>query len=326
MQLTEAFFHGQDHIVAATDGMLTPYRFSADRLAYYNNEDKVLGTRAENSSGISIEFETAADMFTLDVRLTNEVRNENSVTVYENGHLTQIIGMTWDEPKTKLIYRKKQESMLGKRCHYAIYLPVMATASVQNLSAEDATPTPKRAKQLLALGDSITQGVHAQASAHAYATRLARRFDLELCNQAVGGYYFNDAAFVKDANPSVITLAYGINDICRFGEEADPAAVVLQNADACFAKLGVLYPRVPVFCLTPIWRADFAPEQLPIYEKLTAGLLALCAKHGAHALDGSVLFPHDAGLFTDGYLHPNDDGFAVMAEIFADAIGAAGVL
>lgn len=323
MKLTKAFFHGQNHIVTEENGMLTPYRFSQDRLAYYANEDEILGARANNSSSISIEFTTSEDLFTLDVAFSNEVRNENSLTVYEDGHLAQIIGFTWDEPKTQIIYRKKNSQKLGKECHYAIYLPTMATASVQNLSAEDATPTPQRTKLLLALGDSITQGVYTQASAHAYPTRLARRFGLEVCNQAVGGYYFNANAFVKDADPSIITLAYGINDLSRTNSDA---VQILKDAEICIQKIAALYPNIPVFCITPIWRADFMPEQLPAYDALTEGLLALCEQYGLYAINGRDTFPHDAGLFTDGYLHPSDDGFAIMERLFADAFMAAGVV
>ncbi len=322
MLLTDAFFHGHDHIVENARGLLTPYRFSAERIAFYSAENEVFSPRAQNSSGISIEFETCADSFTLDLCLTNEVRNENSLTIYEDGHLAQIVGITWDEPKTKLIYRKKNTLKAGKACQYAIYLPTMATASVQNLSAEDAKPLPKREKQLLALGDSITQGVYAQASAHAYPTRLARQFGMELCNQGVGGYHFRADAFEQEADPSVITLSYGINDISVHTGEENAAQVILANAEACFAKLAAVYPGVPMVCLTPIWRADFAPAQLPIYDAVTKGLLALCEKYGVYGIDGSVRFPHDDTLFTDGYLHPTDDGFAVMAEIFADGIKA----
>ncbi len=323
MKLTEAFFHGQNHIVAEENGMITPYRFTQDRLAYYADEDDIFAPRANNSSGISIEFTSSADEFTLDVAFADEVRCENSLTVYEDGHLAQIIGFTWDEPKTQIIYRKKNSQKEGKECHYAIYLPTMATASVQNLSAEDAVPTPQRETQLLALGDSITHGVYAQASAHAYPTRLARRFGMEVCNQAVGGYYFNADAFLNDANPSIITLAYGINDLSRTNSDA---VQVLKDAETCIQKIAALYPDIPVFCITPIWRADFTPEQLPAYDALTEGLLALCEQYGLYSINGRDTFPHDAHLFTDGYLHPSDDGFAIMERLFADAFVAAGVV
>lgn len=319
MKLTEAFFHGQHHIVTEADGMLTPYRLSADRIAFYSQENEVFAPRAENSSGISIEFESSADEFTLDVRFSNEVRNENSLTVYEDGHLTQIVGITWAEPKTQLRYLKKNQLKLGQTCRYAIYLPTMATASVQNLSAEDATPLPKRAKQLLTLGDSITQGVYAQASANAYTTRLARKFGMELCNQGVGGYYFNADAFVKDTDPSIITIAYGINDISRLEAlpTAEIAPFILNCAEGCFAKLQMLYPGIPMICLTPLWRADFRAEQIPAFEALTEGLLKLCKQYQITTINGCEAFPHDTDLFTDGYLHPNDDGFAIMADAIA---------
>ncbi len=322
MQFTDAFFHGHDHIVTGADGMCTPYRFSPARLAFYADEDEIFAPRAQNSSGISIEFTTSADMFSFDLHITNEVRNENSITVYEDGALVQIIGVTRDEPKTKVIYRKKNEHKMGKPCHYAFYLPTMATASVQNLSAEDAVPQPKRAKQLLALGDSITQGVYAQASAHAYATRLARKFEMELCNHAVGGYYFNQELLGAEAQPDVITVAYGINDISKFGD----ATLILSLAEDFFAKLVAVYPNIPVFCITPLWRANFLPEQLPIYNVVTQGLLALCEKYQLHAMNGCDVFPHDATLFTDGFLHPNDDGFAIIAEAFAAELQRAGVV
>lgn len=322
--IKEAFFHGHDHVTETEDGYTIPYRMTPARLTYYAAEDEIFTPRAQNSSGISLAFETAADMFTFSVKTSNEVRNENSFTVYENGRLVQIIGFTWDEAKSTFIYRKKSEQQLGKRCTYEIYLPTMATVGIKDFAIADATPLPKHEKQLLALGDSITHGVYAQASAHAYPTALARRFGLEVCNQAVGGYYFNPEAIEPEAAPSIITLAFGINDISRMitqgVEGAAATAYIAQQAERCLQKIAACYPAVPVVAITPLWRADFTAKQLEIYQALTPALLALYEKYSVHAINGAATFPHDAALFTDGFLHPNDDGFAIMTNLFAAKI------
>jgi hypothetical protein len=66
-----------------------------------------------------------------------------------------------------------------------------------------AAPVPPR-RRLLALGDSITQGMVAAGPAGGYAMQLARLLDADLLNQGVGGHIFDVAGFDRDlpGNPT----------------------------------------------------------------------------------------------------------------------------
>lgn len=208
--------------------------------------------------------------------------------------------------------------------HIEVYFPWSMKTTIRNLEISDnATLTPKkRAKTMIAYGDSITHGYDAFYPSNVYVTKLAKYFDADLFNKAIGGdTFFPELLNCKDTFiPDIVTVAYGTNDWKISTREE-----FMFNAKAFFEQLYENYNGSKIYVITPIWRLeeedgtkpttnwtllehrDFIKEIALQYENVTV-------------IDGYELVPHDTELFLDKRLHPNDDGFKYYIENLIKAI------
>ncbi len=199
-----------------------------------------------------------------------------------------------------------------------IFLPTLTDVAISAVTlADGATVMPHRARRrILFLGDSITQGYDALFPSECYANRLARYYDAEILNQAIGGSCFNPAVLQPVGAFDFVVVAYGTND-WSMKSPADFA----PDAAAYLARLGLIYGKLPVFVVLPIWRADtHRTDTAGDFMACRALIGRLAATQGFTVLDDYDLLPHDTRLFSDGYLHPNDIGFALYAQRLCEMI------
>ncbi len=172
---------------------------------------------------------------------------------------------------------------------------------------------------LLCFGDSITQGYDALHPSHKYITQLAARLDAAEYNKAIGGeVFFPELASQKDAlSPQYITVAYGTTDWSHCTREQ-----FLVNCSQFFENLHRCYPDAHVIVLTPIWRADYAkPTAFRDFGEASAIITETATRYANITVaEGVDLVDHRTDLFADGYLHPNDAGFAQYAGRLAERI------
>ncbi|MBE6970590.1 MAG: SGNH/GDSL hydrolase family protein [Ruminococcaceae bacterium] len=194
-----------------------------------------------------------------------------------------------------------------------IFLPLLTDVTVSAVTlAEGATVMPYRAgKRILFHGDSITQGYDALFSSCNYANRLARYYDAEILNQAVGAACFNPEVLQYVGEFDFVVVAYGTNDW-----RGKTMAQISADTAGFFARLQTIYGHLPVFVILPIWRTDINDGEFCAGDFMECRALIgrLATAHGFHALDDYDLLPHDTRLFSDGYLHPNDIGFDLYAQ------------
>ena len=194
-----------------------------------------------------------------------------------------------------------------------IFLPLLTDVTVSAVTLTDgATVMPHRfSKRILFHGDSITQGYDALFSSCNYANRLARYYDAEILNQAVGAAGFNAEVIAYVGEFDFAVVAYGTNDW-----RGKTMEQVSADADAFFARLREIYPQLPVFAILPIWRTDTDDGLFCAgdFMECRAMIGRLAAKQGFHVVDDYHLLPHDTRLFSDAYLHPNDIGFDLYAQ------------
>ena len=191
-----------------------------------------------------------------------------------------------------------------------ICLPYSALITIQELALDDgASVEPIRpARQLMAFGDSITQGYDSHRPSAVYISRLADALDAELINKAVGGdQVFPELAATEEPfDPDYITVAYGANDISYVTE--DYFAPVFRRF---LTILSEKYPRARIFALSPIWRGNWenpwpigtCADMERVIREQSEGFANVTF------LSGWDLVPHSSSYFRDGFLHPNDEGF-----------------
>ena len=183
--------------------------------------------------------------------------------------------------------------------------------------ADGATVMPHRcAKRILFHGDSITQGYDAIFPSGSYANLLARHYDAEILNQAIGGAMFDPAVVQPVGAFDFVVVGYGTNDWSK-KNFADFTA----DAAAFMARLSVIYGNLPVFVILPIWRGDTdRTDTAGDFMECRALLGRFAASQGFHVVDDYDLVPHDPRLFGDGYLHPTNAGFQLYAQRLIEVI------
>ena len=108
-----------------------------------------------------------------------------------------------------------------------------------------------------------------------------------------------------------ITVAYGTND---WGKT--DYATFSENCPAFYAALAARHPSTPIFAFTPIPRGgEMTNTAFGHFSRAAELIRAVAASHeNITVIEGEDLFPYDVSLYSDGFLHPNDEGFAIYAE------------
>ena len=310
--------------VEECDGIFTLMRFTEKQARAYldviGNEDFYNKTYA--TAGVRLAFRTDSARFAFDYHFTRcSSRQFAYFDVYLDGALTSHFGTQGLE----CMNGRAELSIPEGTQTVEIYFPWSAGAEIQALELADGSvvrPVKKR-MTMLSFGDSITQGYDAIYPSRSYNNRLADLLDASCVNKAIGGdCFFPDLLdSEEDIDPDVITVAYGTNDWSR----RDPSTYA-QNCRSFYEKLTKRYPRAKILAITPIWRADNTkqtPFGAPLSEavKLIEGICNQIP--GITVIHGGAFTPRMGAFYSDGYLHPNDMGFAFYAENLYPAVLAA---
>lgn len=181
-------------------------------------------------------------------------------------------------------------------------------------------PPARPATRYVAYGDSITHGFTASDVGQSYAYRVAETKDWELVNMGYGGRAATaaDGTTVGSQQADVISVLIGVND----WQGGVALATYSNRLDGFLANLRALQPTVPVYLLTPLWvdaswdpAADIAP--LESYRQIVRAVAAARSDPNLHVVEGPELIDPSVVYFDAVRVHPNDAGFAQMAERLA---------
>lgn len=181
-----------------------------------------------------------------------------------------------------------------------------------------ARPAAHRRLRHAAYGDSITQGFWAGDPLGTYPALVGQALGWETVNLGFSARVVTpaDAALVVAARPDIVTVMIGINDCLQ----QVPPERFRANYAALLDGLRAGLPRTPLVLVTPLavlpggrWKnAEHAGE----YRRAIEDLAAVRRDPALRVIRGPDLLPAERRFFKDG-LHPNDAGFAVLAERLA---------
>lgn len=287
-------------------------RFDPPSLDYYRGLSEAMFDRAVCTAGIVLAFQTDSDRLGVRLELDVQVRPRNFVDIYVDGIFAAAPGSP--EPVDRIEDDVSLPGLAGSVREVEIHLPHCRRGTVCAIEIDDGAgfaPAPET-PVLLALGDSITQGMNAAHPSLIYPAVMARGLGMTLFNQGVGGHKFDAAGLVSRPveNPALITVAYGIND----WNNGAPCA----NAGPWLARLRELYPLTPVAVFEPIWSSregmDVAPKKndqgvtLAEYRRELAEIAAGFPNMVAAPM--AELLPPVEEFLSDG-VHPSQDGHFV---------------
>jgi len=203
-----------------------------------------------------------------------------------------------------------------------LYFPVFPYAAVKNFkSNRSLSISPISNKTMFCLGDSITQGFNAVQATDSYVVKLANRLGYDALNQGIGGFWFDSRALIdleKLNKPEIITVAYGTNDWQHF----DKYETIEKNVDKYFKTLKNKFPETLVFVITPIWRGDIDKDtKAGSFMAITMLIENKAKQYSTFKVIRGIDIPiHNRRYFKDNYLHPNKEGFTIMAAYLGENI------
>lgn len=301
--------------IEETDGAFHFYRFTETQTNHYHAAGQMdFYARCHNTAGVRFAFSTTSRKLSFDYSINTRARDLAFFDVYQDGAMIAHIG---EKPATK--DRKHAEVSLreGEK-QIEVYFPWSASATLFEVELDDgATLTPVHRKRFaIHFGDSITQGYDADYPSLSYAQRIGRMLDMDAVNKAIGGDTFCPDILLTEPeplNPELITVAYGTNDWSH-----DVTKDELRDSCRRFCQaLSKFYPQAKIAVISPIWRADFTRVPAfgsPAYTVHDTIAEAVEGIPNLTLIRGWNFVPQQTEFFSDGYLHPNDAGFAVQAE------------
>ena len=293
------------------EGGIVPHRYSAQQEEIYRaNENRYIRTFA--ASGVRLECRTNATALELSARVfkgsgTDWIGFDLMVDGLLTGHYESTLEETdhihWIQPLPK-----GEKTVL-------LHLPCLAGVEILNLTLYGATSCEPVAssEKILFMGDSITQGYHSHFPSLTYPAQVAAYRNAEILNQGNGGEIFNPSILVPlDYVPTMAVIAYGTNDWGATDRER-----ATRNATDFLDRFCQIWPSLPTFVLSPIWRADYLTRRDDDFRhaEIKEILLRSAEQHPQlHIIDGYALFPQIEALMHDERLHPNELGFIIYAQ------------
>ncbi len=318
------FFKNAIEIKEYEDGVV-PLRFTQKQLDVYGAK-AIFQIRSHCPAGVYLDFYTDASFIEIEVLIEGNIRSWMVMDIHVDGCFVDSQRTVLNDPTQheRIVYNFPLNHSDLRRV--SIYLSQYVQLKIVDIRfSENAVveAVPLYNKNLLCLGDSITQGVEAMHPSSTYPILLSQYLDMNLLNQGVGGYYF-DADSLDERlpyKPDLITVAYGTNDWGLSGSLA-------EFHDKCagfFAKLHAIYPFVPKFVITPLWRSDVNTDRNAgaLFDIIHTIRGIAGANPNVTLINGMELVPHLDGFFGPQEvtkLHPNDAGFARMAMQLAKRI------
>lgn len=314
---------GAVHIEEENNGIAF-FRFTKEQTELYRITSENFYNRVFATAGVRFMFKTDSKSLCLSAVVERKTsRCYFSFDVYADGkavgYMDNFSGVELPENYTETDlpmgeFSKEFDLGDGEKT-VCVYFPWSVIPWIRSVEIDDGAyiEPVKRAKKLLAFGDSITQGYDALRSSGRYASILADKLLAEEINKGIGGEIFFSALaeIADDISPDYVTVAYGTNDWSKTTEEDFKV-----RCRKFYKTLSEKYPDAKIFAITPVWRKEYKESrEFGLFENVEKGIVeAVSDLENVKVIHGFDLVPHDEKYYADLRLHPNDDGFVHYAE------------
>ena len=190
---------------------------------------------------------------------------------------------------------------------------------------------------LMAFGDSITTGFRS-SDGTGYRGPLESMLDsrfgpMSIANEGIDGQKTDKGAARIDESlsrvrPAMTLIHYGVNDwnfrACQFDPPACPTVANLRFMLEAVQRHDSLPFLATILPANTFFDARTPPQRNDWVRDTNREVRALAAEFGAVVVDLEAVFtkdgpPDKSGLYAD-HVHPNDEGYQVMAETFFEAM------
>lgn len=201
-------------------------------------------------------------------------------------------------------------------------------------SAEVSTPTPADGPVVSFYGDSYTRGTGASSSDRRWSTVISVDRGWQEINRSENGLGFvNRRAGMRDGlddipalviadRPDIVFVTMGLNDNFSYDDRADE---IRSAIDSDLQRLRDGLPAARIVVVEPFWYIADRPASVDVIsgwvEDAAARIGAAHIDGASRWLDGHYADDPDSWMAGDG-LHPNDTGYAHMAERMDAALRA----
>ena len=289
------------------DGWLRAFQYSDAQMAYFRSAFDFWHDRCMASTAKTLEMTTGARTVSFRYRIVWE-GSQDSFEMAVNGQITDIRYVK-DLPKEGRLTWTLPE---GEK-DVVLYLPADATVWIRDFETDGAFTPARKARKVLWLGDSITQGYGPLRSGQTYVSVANRLLNWDILNQGIGGYVYDKKSLMRmeGYTPDRIVVALGTN---QFGCET------MRDVEEYYETLIGLYgTEIPILCVTPLWRGD-VPDGLPTLTRFCGKVAAIAGRYpNVTVVDGFSLVPHLPEYFLDN-LHPNALGCEVYGRNLAETV------
>lgn len=202
------------------------------------------------------------------------------------------------------------------------------TSANPALNGGDGAVTDPNAPLVAFYGDSYTLGTGASDPKVRWSSVISRDRGWREFNPSVNGLGFvnnrTDAVDLPgqiiEQKPDIVFVTMGLNDNFSYGRAADQ---IHEAIDADLTRLKEALPDARFIVVEPFWYTDERPESL--------GVISGWVRDAADQIDADYI--PDASRWIEGRpewmasdgLHPNDDGYAAMAEQMDAALTGLGL-
>lgn len=290
------------------NGMTIPTRFTPEQLKFYENSFPERYPAALGLAGIVLEFKTDAEEISFVYSTGDTYVTNSGIDIYEDGVFQENLTVEEKKSNIRVTYTRKCKNA----SEIKIYFPAGVAFYPSNFCLGNATPLPKKEKNILFYGDSITQSAYIPTRSICWCEFVADSLNANYINRGVGSFVAHPGSLPSepDCSPDYIFVEYGLNDLYLYS-----LSEALDMIDEYLKKIKSLYTKSKIYVITP----NFTPKDTELdqirnnIDEYCEKLAAIAQKYNLNIIHGNKLIPDLNVMFWSDHVHLSEAGAAVFA-------------